>query len=217
MTATRSALPLFLSVAARYPAVIGAVLPSSSRLARRLASVVPSAGDPVVVELGAGTGSVTHWIRRRLAGRGRHIAVELNSELAGFLRRAHPGLEVVHGDAADLGQILADRGLQRVDAVVGGLPWALIGPEGQKRILSQAARALCAHGAFTTFAYLHALPLGGARRFRALLESTFDEVLPTRVVWRNIPPAITYVCRRPLHGQENGAPCSERRGRPSAD
>ena len=33
-------------------------------------------------------------------------------------------------------------------------------------------------------------------KFRRLLEATFDEVLLTRVVWANLPPAITYVCRR---------------------
>jgi phospholipid N-methyltransferase len=40
-------------------------------------------------------------------------------------------------------------------------------------------------------------PMSPARRFRSLLRTRFDEVLPTRCVWRNTPPAITYVCRRP--------------------
>jgi phospholipid N-methyltransferase len=188
---------MFLSAAIRRPHVVGAVLPSSPALAKRLAAVVPRQGAPVVVELGAGTGSVSRQIRDRLGGTGRHIAVELDGALVDFLRANEPGIDVAHGTALHLDDLLDVRGVQAVDVVVGGLPWALIGPGGQRVIVGHVAEALGPHGVFTTFAYLHALPLGGARRFRRLLESTFDEVLPTRVVWRNVPPALTYVCRRP--------------------
>lgn len=81
--------------------------------------------------------------------------------------------------------------------MVSGLPWALLGVAVQERIVDQVVEALTPHGAFTTFAYVHALPLSPARRFRSLLRTRFDEVLPTHCVWRNTPPAITYVCRRP--------------------
>src|SRR5262245_47090702 len=46
---------------------------------------VPLRGQPVVVELGPGTGPMTHAIRQRLAGRGRHLAVELNPRMARLL------------------------------------------------------------------------------------------------------------------------------------
>jgi phospholipid N-methyltransferase len=124
-------------------------------------------------------------------------AVEIDATLVAYLHRALPELEVVHGDAADLATVLAGTGIDRVDAVVSGLPWALLGRQVQERIVEQVARALTPHGAFTTFAYVHALALSPARRFRALLRTRFDEVLPTRCVWGNTPPAITYVCRRP--------------------
>jgi phospholipid N-methyltransferase len=52
-------------------------------------------------------------------------------------------------------------------------------------------------GAFTTFAYLHGMSLAAARRFRRTLRETFDEVLVSATVWRNVPPAFVYVCRRP--------------------
>ncbi|MDQ4020899.1 MAG: SAM-dependent methyltransferase, partial [Actinomycetota bacterium] len=72
----------FLAAALRSPATMGAVAPSSSHLAARLAAVVPRVGEPVVVELGPGTGSVTTAIEHRLAGRGRHVAVEIDPVLA---------------------------------------------------------------------------------------------------------------------------------------
>ena len=33
--------------------------------------------------------------------------------------------------------------------------------------------------------------------FTELLRETFEEVLPRSTVWRNVPPARVYVCRRP--------------------
>ncbi|WP_211225512.1 class I SAM-dependent methyltransferase [Amycolatopsis nigrescens] len=198
MTSTAQDLRTFVSAAARRPAVIGAIAPSSATLADRLASVVPSFGLPTVVELGPGTGSVSAAIARRLPEGGRQLAVEIDPELVEYLRRTRPELEVSYGDAADLRALLAVHGVGRVDAVVSGLPWALVGTGRQERILAEVTGALTPDGTFTTFAYLHALPLAPARRFRALLRSLFDEVLVTSVVWRNTPPAISYVCRRPV-------------------
>jgi 16S rRNA A1518/A1519 N6-dimethyltransferase RsmA/KsgA/DIM1 with predicted DNA glycosylase/AP lyase activity len=44
-----------------------------------------------VVELGPGTGSVTAAIEHRLAGRGRHVAVEIDPGLARYVRAQHAG------------------------------------------------------------------------------------------------------------------------------
>ncbi len=190
-------LVAFLAAVVRSPATVGAVAPSSPHLAARLAAVVPRAGQPVVVELGPGTGSVTAAIEGRLGARGRHLAIEIDPVLADYLHAEHPGVEVLVGDAAELEILLVKHQVIAVDAVVSGLPWSLIDPDSQRAIVDATARSLAPVGCFTTFAYLHALPMTRARQFRALLDEVFDEVLITRTVWWNLPPAVTYVCRRP--------------------
>lgn len=197
MTHESRQLQTFLAAVLRSPATVGAVAPSSTRLARQLTAVVPGEGEPVVVELGPGTGSTTAAVQRRLSGRGRHVAVELDPMLAEHVARAHPSVEVAVGDAAQLPRLLAEFAVPEVDAVLSGLPWSLFSPDGQREILGSVAGVLRPGGAFSTFAYVHALPSGGARRFRTLLHEVFDEVLITRTVWRNLPPAACYVCRRP--------------------
>ena len=187
----------FLAAALRNPATMGAVAPSSSQLAAQMAAVVPGVGEPVVVELGPGTGSVTTAIEHRLAGRGRHVAVEIDPVLAEHLRVEFPDVEVLVGDAAELERLLADHDVPVADAVLCGLPWSLISAGAQRAIVEATARLLRPEGSFATLAYVHALPLSPARRFRALLGEVFDEVLRTRTVWRNLPPAVAYVCRRP--------------------
>ncbi|HEY4420728.1 MAG TPA: methyltransferase domain-containing protein [Pseudonocardia sp.] len=187
----------FLSAAVRRPATMGAIAPSSPRLGAVLASIVPSTGAPVVVELGPGTGAVSAVIAQRLPAGARHLAVELDPDMVTFLRRSRPELEVVPGNAANLGALLAERDVSSVDAVICGLPWALFDDQTQAALLAEISGAIGSTGAFTTFAYLHGMTLGAARRFRRTLRETFDEVLVTATVWRNLPPAFVYVCRRP--------------------
>lgn len=196
MTDQRAGRRAFVAAALRRPSTVGAVVPSSAQLADLLASVVPREGAPVVVELGPGTGSVSAAIGRRRNGASRHLAVELEPQLAAYLRRTFPQVEVVEGDALKLAGLLAERGVTRADAVISGLPWSLFDEASQRAILGDVARLIGADGAFTTFAYL-GVPLPAARRFRATLRATFDEVVVTSTVWRNLPPAFAYVCRRP--------------------
>ena len=78
---------LFLRQFLRSPITTGAIAPSSRYLAAAVTAPIPERGDPVVVELGPGTGSFTAEIQRRLGGRGRHIAVEINPGSPGTWRR----------------------------------------------------------------------------------------------------------------------------------
>lgn len=188
---------LFVATAVRRPGLVGAIAPSSRRLAEVLASVVPTAGAPVVIELGPGTGVVTRAIRMRAPVGSRHVAVEADATLAADLRVHHPGVEVVCGDAVVLRRLLAERGIDGADVVVSGLPWSLFPPGKQAAILGQIRTVLAPTGVFTTFAYSHTRRLAGAQAFRRAIDDVFDEVLVSSTVWRNLPPAHTYVCRRP--------------------
>lgn len=176
---------------------VGAVAPSGPALARVATAAVPSTGSPIVVELGPGTGSFTAAIQRRLAGRGRHIAVEVNARFAQKLAALHPEVDVVHADATDLATVLAQRGLRQADVVVCGLPWAAFPETQQRDVLSSVVATLSPHGVFTTFAYVHARWTPPARRLLRSMRSRFDEVVIGRTVWANLPPALVYCCRRP--------------------
>ncbi|MEV4289693.1 SAM-dependent methyltransferase [Nonomuraea bangladeshensis] len=188
---------LFLGQFLRSPAVIGAVAPSSRRLAAAVCAPVPERGEPTVVELGPGTGPFTEEIQQRLGGRGHHLAVELNAPMAKLLAARFPLVDVAHADAARLGELLRERGLRQADVVVSGLPWAAFPEQAQRDLLGAVTAAMGQGAAFTTFSYIHAIPLSSARRFRALLAERFEEVVPGRTVWRNAPPAFVFHARRP--------------------
>ena len=198
MTAPSGELRAFLAAWVRNPVSMGAIAPSSRGLAELLASVVPSAGAPMVVELGSGTGAITNAIERRLPAGATHIAVDANPAMVAYLRQRCPGVDAVVGDAAELGAVLEQRSITGVDAVVSGLPWALFTPTAQGNVLREIANALGPVGVFATFAYSVARPLPSAQRFRRRLQSNFNEVVRTKTVWANLPPAFGYLCRQPL-------------------
>jgi phosphatidylethanolamine/phosphatidyl-N-methylethanolamine N-methyltransferase len=192
----------FLAAAVRSPRAVGTLLPSGPELARRLVAVVPrtnpGARPAVVVELGAGTGAVTRAIAERAGPGAVVIAVERDPELAERLRERALGVRVVTADAATLPAILNEQGVHRADVIVSVLPWTLFDSRQQRDFLTIFAASLRADGVFTAAAYSSGYWMPGARRFREQLEQTFGEVLPTRTMWRHVPPAMTYVCRHPV-------------------
>ncbi|GAA2533874.1 methyltransferase [Winogradskya humida] len=177
---------------------VASLTPSGRALSQRVIAPVPSSGDPVVVELGPGTGSFTRMIQSQLAGRGRHIAVDVNERFTALLGDRFPGVDVLTADARHLPATLAGLGLENADVIVSGLPWAAFRRPLQREVLDAVVASLSPGGAFTTFAYVHARWTSPARHFRRALEERFDEVVVGRTVWANLPPALVYHCRRPL-------------------
>jgi hypothetical protein len=116
---------MFLARFLRHPLRVGAVAPSSPTLAAHVVAPVPGQGDPMVVELGPGTGAFTRAIQDRLGGRGYHLAVEADPVFAATLRHRYSRVDVAFADAADLPALLARRGLPAADVVVSGLPWTV--------------------------------------------------------------------------------------------
>lgn len=200
----------FLREFVRDPLTVAAVAPSSRALADRVSAPVPSYGDPLVVELGPGTGAFTAAIQRRLEGRGRHLAVEINERFANPLVARYPQVDVVVADARDLRDVLAVRGYRGVDVIVSGLPWAAFTPRRQDELLDAVTDVLAPNGTFTTFAYTYARRLPPARRLRRSLLSRFEEVVLGRTVWANLPPALVYYCRQPNVSTRTHMPRSAR-------
>lgn len=184
----------FLRAFARDPLHTAAVAPSSAALAAAMTGVVTPGA--VVVELGPGTGAFTRAVQERLAGTGRHLAVELNAEWAALLAGRYPAVDVVRADARELPTLLRDRGIGPADVVVSGLPWVAYTGTGLHGLI---AAALAPDGAFTQFAYSATRRLPPARRQFADLRAHFADVAVSPTVWRNVPPAVVYTARAARH------------------
>jgi phospholipid N-methyltransferase len=170
----------------RDPRATGALLPSGRALARLMASGVV-AGERVV-ELGAGTGTVTEAILRRGVLAQDLTLIERNAEFAAILRRRFPHCRVVRADALSFSQQM-DRGM--FDCVVSGLPLLLFSIEDKVRLLEQALSVLGPRGRLQQFTYAGFCPIGRDLRVRFGLRASL-----VGVAARNLPPAFVYRLER---------------------
>jgi phospholipid N-methyltransferase len=186
----------FLGAFLRAPFKTGAVAPSSRWLAARMVEDVGLASARTVVELGPGTGAITRAIVPELGTTTLFVAVEYNPGFAAELKRRFPRATVVNDTAERLPELLAEQGRERADCVLSSLPFAAF-PHGlQRRLLDAALRSLVPGGLFVTYAYVPAAWLKPGRLLRSLLSSRFERVDTTPIVWRNLPPAFVYRCRK---------------------
>ena len=104
---------------------------------------------------------------------------------------------LIYRDSVEnVAQICSREGVEEVDCVVSGLPWASFSERQQSEFLDATLKVLKPGGQFLTFAYVHGTWLPPGRRFRKKLSHYFSEVVRSRIVWANLPPAYIYICRR---------------------
>jgi phospholipid N-methyltransferase len=178
------------------PGSMGAVIPSSKHLARKILEWVNLAEARTVVEYGPGTGAFTDLIVRTLPSDTKFFAIELNEKLADVCRDRHPQVPVYVESVSNVEDVCRREGVSQVDCVISGLPWSCFSENLQTDILEATARVLRAGGEFITFAYPQGLLLPAGQRFRKKLQEYFTEVSRSPIEWRNFPPAFVYYCRR---------------------
>ncbi|ABR62358.1 methyltransferase domain-containing protein [Sinorhizobium medicae] len=101
---------------------VGAILPTSSVTARRMASVVdPDSGLPVL-ELGPGTGVITKAILERGIEPEKLISIEYSTDFYNQLKAQFDGVQFINGDAFDLDRTLGSLKDQQFDSVISAVP-----------------------------------------------------------------------------------------------
>lgn len=186
----------FLSTFLRHPVATGAIAPSSARLAAQMVNWVDWPRVNVCVEFGPGTGAFTPSILRSMKPGARFWAVELNPRFAATMAAKFPHVETLCRSVADIDEICDQRGIGQIDCIICGLPWAAFSADLQRCLMRAVLSRLSPGGHFATFAYLQGTLLPAGMRFAKLLRGSFAEVQCSSTVWRNLPPAFVYRCRK---------------------
>ncbi|MFN4204914.1 MAG: phospholipid N-methyltransferase PmtA [Agrobacterium albertimagni] len=170
------------------PKLVGAIVPTSSVTAKRMASVIePKSGLPVL-ELGPGTGVITKQILARGVPADKIVSVEYSENFYRRLVEDYAGVNFIHGDAFDLKNILGDFADKTFDCVISAVPMLSFPMEARIQLLEDL---------------LSRIPEG-----RPVVQITYGPVSPIIAkpdryhiqhfdfVVRNIPPAQLWIYRK---------------------
>jgi len=117
------ATTLFLQELVNCPRQVGAILPSSKKLAQAMARWLPEKSDAYALELGPGTGSVSEALLERGLPEDRLIAIEQSPKMADLLRNRFPRAKIITGDAFQLDKLLKrQRYAENIGMVFSSLP-----------------------------------------------------------------------------------------------
>ncbi|MCG6940374.1 MAG: methyltransferase type 12 [Thiohalocapsa sp.] len=138
----------------QHPLQIGAIIPSSSFLERRVVAAADIASAKVVVELGPGTGGMTRAMLRALQPEARLLSIEINPIFHAHLAHIEDERLIAHlGSAADIREIAAAHGLGLPDAIVSGIPFSTMPQDMGAHILADASDCLAAAGRFVAYQF----------------------------------------------------------------
>ena len=148
----------FLKQYFRKPSSIGAVTPSSKKLAQLMVRNLGLVPHDVVVELGPGTGVFTRELLAQGVDPGKLILVEFNADFARHLALEFPNVRIVEGDAGKLPELLGTLGQGKIMRVVSGIPLRSLNPAHRRQITKAIGASLEAGGVAVQFSYLKASP-----------------------------------------------------------
>ena len=142
-----------------HPLRVRSVFPASEDLSRLIAAQIHRREDEFIVELGAGTGAVTRALLSRGIPACQLVVVEIDPEMADYLRASFPEVRVIAGDAFEVAKAVPATIVGKVSTVICGIPVAALGLERQHRLIANV-RLLMSKGArLLVFGYLPHPPL----------------------------------------------------------
>ncbi|MFT4601861.1 MAG: phosphatidylethanolamine/phosphatidyl-N-methylethanolamine N-methyltransferase [Arenicella sp.] len=165
---------------------VGAVAPSSRFLVKSMCDKIDFKSAKVIIELGPGTGVFTSELLKRANKDTKILTLELNENFYNLLKDKFQDdrLEILYRSADEITQILSERGIDKVDAILSSLPLTVIPKEIKEQIITQSFEALKEDGIYVQYQY--------SLSAKKLLENTFGK-MKMGFVPVNMPPAFVYL------------------------
>jgi phosphatidylethanolamine/phosphatidyl-N-methylethanolamine N-methyltransferase len=159
---------------------MGSVIPSSPVLGKLIAKHIEKGSEAAVLELGAGTGAVTHSLIRSGIAPRRIVLVEIVPEMAEHLELTFPETKVLQSDAFNLPADKLNHIAADIGTVICGIPLVLL-PEKKQRQFIDQVEAIAPGKGFLLYTYCITSPLP----YRTL------KLEAERLAWTplNFPPA----------------------------
>ena len=177
----------FIATATRYPLKMGAIWPSSPELAKAMADQVDPQIKGPIIELGSGTGSITHALIGGGIDQSRLILIENHPDFYDDLCARYPKAQCFCDDAFALEKIAELNAFPKAAAIVSGLPLRTQGKTQRQNLVRTALQLLIPGAPFIQFSYGFDPPVDG--------QGLTTEPTAVKTIWKNIPPARIWVYR----------------------
>jgi phosphatidylethanolamine/phosphatidyl-N-methylethanolamine N-methyltransferase len=177
--------PIFIAHWLRHPIGMGALLPSGPRVAEALARQMQLGRPGPILELGAGTGTITSGLVAGGCPSERLVLVESEPKLAEHLRAHYPDPRVIGGDARRIDALLAETGIDRLATVISSLPIKWFPLADQRAVVMPCLRRLGPGGYFVQITNAPDSPIDARRLMinAARVDAVWLHFLPVQV-WR---------------------------------
>lgn len=179
----------FLIQYVKSPRSIGAVLPSSQKLAEEMVRNVDFQNAKCIVEYGSGTGVFTEKLIAKKKEDTLLIVFEKNQEFCNNLLNNYKykkNVKIINDGAEKIKEHLKNFNISQADYIVSGLPFASLPKNISDRILNNTKEVLNVEGEFITFQY--------SLVKKGLFKSYFDSIKVKKIML-NLPPAYVLKCR----------------------
>ena len=180
----------------RDPKSTGSIAPSNEELSELVTETARLGEMGTVVELGSGTGVFTEKILEKKNPETLFFAIEINPEFCEATKSRCPSVTVYKDSAENMRKYLEQHGKDSCDCIISSLPWAVFDHGTQDRLLDVIWDVLRPGGKMVTFSYSISMMVPNARRFRSMLRSKFSNVIKSKTVWSNFPPAFVYSAKK---------------------
>jgi phospholipid N-methyltransferase len=175
----------FLRGFLKHPVMVGSIIPSSRVLIQKMLGPVDWEKTKLFVEYGPGVGTFTRPILELLGEDAKLLTIDTNADFTKYLKESidDERLITVTGSAADVEKILADRGFEKADYVLSGLPFSTLPPGVGDAIAEATAKVIRPGGAFLVYQF--------SPKVRDFIAPHFER-LDRGFEWVNVPPATLF-------------------------
>lgn len=171
------------------PKTVGAIAPSSEKLAYRMVEDIDFLSASCIVEYGPGTGVFTEKILNSKKDSTIFIVIEYNVDFYKILKdkfKYKTNFILINDSAENLKEYLDKYSIDKVDYIVSGLPFASLPHDMSKKVLSVTKEILKDKGEFRTFQYT---------LFKMKLFRRYFDKIKIKKVLLNLPPAYVLKCK----------------------
>lgn len=175
----------------KHPFQLGAILPTSSSASRLMAKAISPSVMNLVLELGAGTGTVTQALIRKGVLEENLVLVEINREFCNILEEKYPKAKIVCGDVLDFFKDVDRFAETKFDAIISGLPLLSIGKAQRELICDLCIKNLSDQGHFVQITYFLRCSFSASILRKYNLKAKFSGL-----TFFNFPPAFVWDIRR---------------------